>query len=79
MPRESGSAVGVDRWTQVAGAAKELPWSEAPARRLIAIWFMLLIFIMFFTLSVLISERMLRGVVRAVLTLPYLPQGSFIP
>jgi len=78
-PRESGSAVGVDRWIQVAGPAKELLWSKAPARRVIAICLMVLIFIMFLTLSVLISERMQRLVARFVLTLPYLPRGSFIP
>ena len=78
-PRESGSAVGVDRWTHVAGPAKELPWSKAPARKPIAVCLMVLIFIMFLTLSILISERMQRGVAHAVLTLPYLPRGSFIP
>ena len=78
-PRESGDAVGVDRWTHVAGPAKELPWSKAPARRLIAICLMLLIFMMLLTLSVLISEKMQRCVAHAVLTLPYLSRDSFIP
>jgi hypothetical protein len=40
---------------------------------------MVLIFIMFLTLSVWISERMQGGVAHAVLTLPYLPQALFIP